>query len=104
MENVNEMNNPDIYDRKAKLEAIHQDIKRLMERSNQEYLDLMLANFKKDFINSLTSYVADDIESGLERGMVDPCEMKPTCKARFTEFLNNNADLIRATIQFPKKS
>ncbi len=95
MENVNEMNNPNIYDSKAKLEAIHQDIKRLMERSNQEYLDLMLANFKKDFINSLTSYVADDIESGLERGMVDPCEMKPTCKAKFTEFLNNNADLIR---------
>ena len=95
MENVNEMNNPNIYDSKAKLEAIHQDIKRLMERSNQEYLDLMLANFKKDFINSLTSYVADDIESGLERGMVDPCEMRPTCKSRFTEFLNNNADLIR---------
>jgi predicted transcriptional regulator len=95
MENVNEMNNPQIYNSKAKLEAIHQDIKRLMERSNQEYLDLMLNNFKKDFFNSLTSYVADDIENGLERGMVDPCEMRPTCKARFTEFLNNNSNLIR---------
>ena len=95
MENVNEMNNPEIYDNKAKLDAIHQDIKRLMERSNQEYLDLMLANLKKDFLNSLTSYVADDIERGLERGMVDPCEMRETCKSRFTEFLKENADLIK---------
>lgn len=95
MENVNKMNNPEIYDNRAKLDAIHQDIKRLMERSNQEYLDIMLANLKKDFINSLTSYVVDDIERGLERGMVDPCEMRETCKSRFTEFLNDNADLIK---------
>lgn len=95
MENVNEMNNPEIYDNRAKLDAIHQDIKRLMERSNQEYLDLMLANLKKDFINSLTSYVVDDVERGLERGMVDPCEMRETCKSRFKEFLNDNADLIK---------
>ena len=54
-----------------------------MERSNQEYLDLMLANLKKDLLHSLTSYVADDIEGGLERGMVDPCEMRETCKSRF---------------------
>ncbi|MBP1945654.1 winged helix-turn-helix domain-containing protein [Methanobacterium petrolearium] len=89
------MNSPEIYDNRAKLEAIHQDIKRLMERSNQEYLDLMFANFKKDFINALTSYVKDDIESGLEKSMVDPCQMRKTCKSRFKEFLGNNAELIK---------
>lgn len=96
MENVNKMNNPEIYDNSAKLDAIHHDIKRLMERSNQEYLELMLANLKKDFINSLTSYVVDDVERGLERGMVDPCEMRETCKSKFTEFLKDNADLIKS--------
>lgn len=65
-----------------------------MEKSNQEYLDLMLANLKKDLINSLTSYVSDDIEQGLERGMVDPCKMRETCKSRFTEFLKSNSKLI----------
>lgn len=95
MENVNEINNPEIYDNKAKLEAIHQDIKRLMERSNQEYLDLMLANLRKDFINALTSYVNDDINRGLERNMVYPCQMRETCKSRFTEFLGSNTELIK---------
>ncbi|BDZ69223.1 winged helix-turn-helix domain-containing protein [Methanobacterium ferruginis] len=95
MENINQMDNPEIYDNSAKLEAIHQDIKRLMERSNQEYLDLMLTNLKKDFINALISYVKEDIEGGLERSMVDPCQMRETCKSRFKEFLQNNAELIK---------
>ncbi len=95
MENLDKMNNSEIYDANAKLEAIHQDIKRLMERSNQEYLNLMLANLKKDILNSISAYVADDIEKGLEKSMVDPCRMRETCKERFTEFLENNAELIK---------
>ncbi|MGO9387816.1 MAG: ArsR family transcriptional regulator [Methanobacterium sp.] len=82
-------------DSDAKLDSIHQDIKRLMERSNKEYLELMLANLKKDFLNSITSYVSDHRENCLEMGMVDLCEMRDTCKSRFTNFLANNEDLIK---------
>jgi len=89
------MKNSKIYDTPAKLEAIHQDIKRLMERSNQEYLDLMMANLRKDFIDSLTAYLSDDIQRGLERGMVDPCPMRDTCKSLFTDFLEDNSKNIR---------
>jgi hypothetical protein len=89
------MYNEKMVDIKSKLELIHQDIKRLMERSNKEYLDLMLANLKKDFLNTITSYVVDDTETGLERSMVDPCQMRETCKSRFTDFLVNNTNLIR---------
>lgn len=95
MGNVNQMKNSKIYDTTAKLEAIHQDIKRLMERSNQEYLDLMMANLRKDFIDSLTAYLSDDIQRGLEQGMVDPCPMRDTCKSLFTDFLEDNSKNIR---------
>ena len=94
MEKVEEISSEKMVDIDAKLDLIHQDIKRLMERSNKEYLDLMLTNLKKDFLNSITSYVADDRKNSLERGMVDPCEMRETCKSRFNEFLANNEDLI----------
>ncbi len=90
-----QMKNSKIYDTPAKLEAIHRDIKRLMERSNQEYLDLMMANLRKDFIDSLTVYMSDDIGMGLERGMVDPCPMRDTCKSIFTDFLEDNSKNIR---------
>jgi DNA-binding transcriptional ArsR family regulator len=95
MKNVNDINDSEISGTDAKLEAIHQDIKRLMEKSNQEYLDLMLANLKKDIINSVTAYVSDDIENGLEKNMVDPCQMRETCKERFTGFLESNSNLIK---------
>ena len=94
MEKVEEIYSEKIVDIDAKLDSIHQDIKRLMERSNKEYLELMLANLKKDFLNSITSYVSDDRENCLEKSMVDPCEMRETCKSRFTNFLANNEDLI----------
>ncbi len=95
MEKVEEIYSGKIVDIDAKLDSIHQDIKRLMERSNKEYLELMLANLKKDFLNSITSYVSDDRENCLKRGMVDLCEMRDTCKSRFTNFLANNEDLIK---------
>jgi DNA-binding transcriptional ArsR family regulator len=95
MEKVEEIYSEKIVDIDAKLDSIHQDIKRLMERSNKEYLELMLANLKKDFLNSITSYVSDDRENCLERGMVDPCEMRDTCKSRFSNFLANNEDIIK---------
>lgn len=95
MEKVKEMHNSEIIDVGDKLEAIHHDIKRLMEKSDQEYLDLMYANLKKDFLNIIISYVTEDIENQLEKGMVDPCQMRETCKLRFEEFLNKNTDLFR---------
>ena len=94
MEKVEEIYSEKIVDIDAKLDSIHQDIKRLMERSNKEYLELMLANLKKDFLNSITSYISDDRENCLERSMVDPCDMRETCKSRFTNFLANNENLI----------
>ncbi len=94
MEKVEEIYNEKMVDIDTKLDSIHQDLKRLMERSNKEYLDLMLTNLKKDLINSITSYVSDDRKNSLERGMIDPCEMRETCKSRFNDFLANNEDLI----------
>jgi hypothetical protein len=91
MEKIYSDNNPGID---AKLDSIHKDLKRLMERSNQEYLDLMLDNLKKEFLNSINSYISDDVGTGLEKGMVEQCEMRETCKSRFTDYLLNNEAII----------
>ncbi len=95
MENLNNLDTSEIYDTRAKLEAIHQDIKRLIEKSNQEYLAMLVTNMKNDIINSISTYIKTDIEGGLERNMVDPCPMRETCKSRFTKFLGDNAQLIK---------
>ena len=97
MENVNKLDTREIYDTRAKLEAIHQDIKRLIEKSNQDYLNIMLNNMKEDIIDSITTYITEDIQGTLERNMVDPCNMRETCKSRFSKFLEDNAELIKET-------
>jgi len=85
----------EISELKSKLDLMHRDIKRMMENSNKEYLDLMLKNLKKDFLNCITDHVSEDIETSLERGMVDKCQMRDNCKSKFTELLEKNADLIK---------
>jgi len=95
MDNVDVINNSEIYDVKDKLEAIHHDIKCLMERSNQEYFNLMLNNLRKDILNSISVYVADDIEEGLDKNMIDYCKMKESCKDKFKYFLEQNSELIK---------
>ena len=56
MKKVEETYSEKMVDIDAKLDSIHQDLKRLMERSNKEYLDLMLTNLKKDLINMIEFY------------------------------------------------
>lgn len=85
----------EISELKSKLDLMHRDIKRMMENSNKEYLDLMLKNLKKDFLNCITGHVSEDIETSLERGMVDKCQMRDNCKSKFTELLEKNVDLIK---------
>lgn len=94
MLNEAEIYNKEMTEIKAKLAVMHKDIKNLMENTNQQYIDLVLANSKKDVLNAIMGYVTHDIEKGLEKGMVDKCEMRDKCKQVFTELLYDNTSLI----------
>ncbi len=94
MENIDEIVVLKADDVNKKLESMHHDIKRLMEKSNEEYLELMLSSIKKDFTNSIVTYIKEDAESNLEKNM-EQCDMKISCKDIFTEFLGTSADLIK---------
>lgn len=45
-------------------------------------------------MNPIMVYVIDDIETDLEKNLVQQCSMKDACKSNFTEFLKNNASLL----------
>lgn len=94
MLNEAEIYNKEMTEIKAKLATMHKDIKNLMENTNQQYLDLVLANSKKDILNAVMGYVTHDIEKGLENGMIDKCDMRDKCKQKFTELLYDNTSLI----------
>lgn len=81
-----ELHNKEMSEIKAKLDTMHHDIKLLMENHNQQYLDLIRANSKKDFINVLKEYMGHDIEHGLERGMIKKCDMKMNVEKSLQDF------------------
>jgi len=94
MLNEAEVYNKEMTEIKSRLEKMHKDIRNLMENTNQQYLDLVLANSKKDVLNAIMGYVTHDIEKGLEKGMVDKCERRDNCKQIFTDLLHDNTSLI----------
>ena len=88
----------------SKLDVIHREVTRIRERSNQEHLDLILMNTRKDLANSMAVYVAEDIETDLERGMVAECHEKETCKQTFKDFLDMNVEIIKQIQDMDKEA
>ncbi len=95
MANKRESSYREILEIKEKLYEIHNDMKRFIERSNQQHLDDVLSGSRTNFANAIIGHVIDDIEGSLESNMVKKCEMRETCKSSFTGFLQKNASMIK---------
>jgi len=80
---------------KSKLDNIHEDMKRFMERSNQPHLASILDDYRSSFSDAIIGYATGEIESGLESKMVKDCHMKAACKQLFSDLLMGNLGQIR---------
>lgn len=80
---------------KTKLDEVHEDLKRFMEQSSQQHLESVLAGSRRDILNSIIEHVVDDIDEGLDNNMVKECQMRETCRSNFTNFLRDNANLLK---------
>lgn len=80
---------------KSKLDIMHEDMLRFMERSNQQHLMSIVNGCRSDFLGVILGYATGEIENGLEGKMVTDCHMKEACKGLFSDLLKNNLDQIR---------
>ncbi len=85
----------EILEIKSKLSDIQTDLNRFFDLVKQQQHESVLSGIQNNFSSALTSYVAEDIENGLERNMVRNCEMHDTCKSIFNGFLYKNANLLK---------
>ncbi|HII06334.1 MAG TPA: winged helix-turn-helix transcriptional regulator [Methanotrichaceae archaeon] len=95
MEILEEPFQREILEIRSELREMRDDLKRFMERSNKDYLESILADFRRSFSEVLIRHVEDEIEEGLRQNMVEGCEMKEACKTRFQGLLKESASLIR---------
>lgn len=85
-------NQDTIFEIKEQIKDIHKDIKNLIEKSNEEYLNLMYSNLKNEFISSMNGYMLNKIDPELEQRMVNPCDMREQCKHVFERYLKKQTD------------
>jgi len=81
---------------KSKLDIMHEDMKRFMERSNQQHLNSIVDGCRSDFFDVIRGYATDEIESSLEGKISKDCHMKNACKALFSDLLNSSLDQIKS--------
>lgn len=80
---------------REKLSEIHNDIKKIIERSNKLYFEAALESSRREYSSTILNHLLEDIETGLERNMVKKCPEKINCTSAFTSLLQQNAELIK---------
>jgi DNA-binding HxlR family transcriptional regulator len=77
---------------RVELDEIRADVKKMLASSGRTYVGTTISNEKA--LNILLNQLTEDIETGLERGMVRKCGKRKTCKAFFTNLLQGSADMV----------
>ncbi len=80
---------------KSQLSNINENLKRFIERSNQQYLESILDGCRSNFSEIIIEYATDEIEQGLEENMMKNCHMKEACKSIFSDLLKRNIEQIK---------
>lgn len=81
---------------RSKLDDMHADLLRFVERSNQEHLASILDDCRIGYSSAIVGYASEEIDVRLESGMVPDCHMKATCMALFSDLLKGNLDNLRS--------
>ena len=66
-------------------------MKRFVERANQQHLDAVLGDVKKEYAGVFADNQIGSAKADLSARMVEDCAMRKTCYEVFMEFLENSA-------------
>jgi predicted CopG family antitoxin len=80
---------------KSQLSDINGNLKRFIERSNQQYLESILDGCRSNFSDIIREYATGEIEQGLDNKMTNNCHMKDACKSIFSDLLKRNIEQIK---------
>jgi predicted transcriptional regulator len=81
----------EIRELKTEITGLRNDLKRFIERANQQHVDSVLGGIRKEYAGIFADQQIDSAKADLSARMVEDCPMKATCYGVFTEFLGNSA-------------
>ncbi|MDR2829985.1 MAG: winged helix-turn-helix domain-containing protein [Methanobrevibacter sp.] len=77
------------------IDDVHKDLKKIIEKSNDDYINIMYNSLKNEFINSINGYMLDKMDPELEQKIINSCDMRKQCKNVFKEYLKKHTDDLR---------
>lgn len=85
----------EIRELKAEISGLRTDMKRFIERANQQYVQSVLGDLKKNYAGLFTDHQVETAKGDLSAHMVKDCKMREKCYEVFMDFLQNTAQHIR---------
>jgi predicted transcriptional regulator len=85
----------EIRELKTEITGLRTDLKRFIEKANQQHVDSVLSNVKKEYAGVFADHQVGLAKSDLSVRMIEDCGMRESCFALFMEFLDNSAGHIR---------
>jgi len=85
----------EIRDLKTEITGLRTDLKRFIERANQQHIDGVLGDLKKNYAVLFTDHLVENAKTDLSAHMVGDCKMQEKCYEGFMDFLRNTSQHIK---------
>ncbi len=85
----------EVRELKTEIAGLRTDLKRFIERANQQQVTAMLGDLKKEYAGVFADHQVGTAKADLSARMAGDCAMRETCYGLFMEFLENSARHIR---------
>lgn len=80
---------------KTEITGLRTELKRFIERANQQHVDTVLTDLKKNYSELFTNHQVENAKADLSAHMVGDCKMRNKCYEVFMDFLQNTAQHIK---------
>lgn len=84
----------EIRELKTEITGLRTDLKRFIEQANQQHLEVILGDVKKEYAGVFADHQIGTAKADLSARMVEDCAKRKTCYGVFMEFLENSAQHI----------
>lgn len=85
----------EIRELKTEISGLRTDLKRFIERANQQHIDTVLSDLKKNYTGLFTGHQVETAKADLSAHMVQDCKMREKCYELFMDFLQNTSQHIK---------
>ncbi len=85
----------EIRELKTEITGLRTDLKRFIERANQQHVEGVLSELKKNYAGLFSAHQADSAKQDLSAHMVHDCKMREKCYDVFMDFLQNTSQHIK---------